>query len=59
VLGIVTVEGDLKVETSLAMASKDDMAKPGFRHMHWDVEEDGFVSDMTASGPCLGLSIRF
>lgn len=34
-------------------------AKAGYRYMYWDYENDGVVWDMTASGPYLGLGIRF
>jgi len=34
-------------------------AKFGYRHLYWDYEDGGNVWDMTASGPYLGLGIRF
>ena len=34
-------------------------AKFGYRYLYWDYDNDGFVWDMTASGPYLGLGIRF
>jgi len=39
--------------------AKDYTAKVGYRQLSWDYEEDGRVWDMTASGPYLGLGIRF
>lgn len=39
--------------------AKDYIAKVGYRQLYWDYEEDGTVWDMTASGPYLGLGIRF
>jgi opacity protein-like surface antigen len=33
--------------------------KAGYRHMYWDYEDGGTVWDMSASGPYLGLGIRF
>lgn len=39
--------------------AKDYTAKFGYRQLYWDYEEDGTVWDMTASGPYLGLGIRF
>lgn len=38
---------------------KDFTAKAGYRYMYWDYENDGNVWDMAASGPYLGLGIRF
>lgn len=34
-------------------------AKFGYRYMYWDYADSGTVWDMTASGPYLGLGIRF
>lgn len=34
-------------------------AKVGYRYMYWDYENDGVVWDIAASGPYLGLGIRF
>lgn len=34
-------------------------AKLGYRYLAWDYEDDGTVWDMSASGPYLGLGIRF
>ena len=34
-------------------------AKIGYRYLYWDYEDGGTVWDMTASGPYLGLGIRF
>jgi opacity protein-like surface antigen len=34
-------------------------AKLGYRYLAWDYEDDGSVWDMSASGPYLGLGIRF
>ncbi|MGF1759870.1 hypothetical protein L4D76_18420 [Photobacterium sagamiensis] len=34
-------------------------AKLGYRYLYWDYEDDGFVWDMAAKGPYLGLGIRF
>jgi hypothetical protein len=39
--------------------SKGYTAKAGYRLLDWDYEEDGTTWDMTASGPYLGLGIRF
>lgn len=39
--------------------NKGYTAKLGYRLLDWDYEEDGTVWDMTASGPYLGLGIRF
>lgn len=39
--------------------SKGYTAKLGYRHLYWDYEDAGFVWDMTAKGPYLGLGIRF
>ena len=39
--------------------NKGYTAKFGYRLLDWDYEEDGTVWDMTASGPYLGLGIRF
>lgn len=39
--------------------SKGYTAKLGYRHLYWDYEDGGFVWDMTAKGPYLGLGIRF
>ncbi|MDV5170422.1 hypothetical protein [Photobacterium rosenbergii] len=39
--------------------SKGYTAKLGYRHLYWDYEDDGFVWDMAAKGPYLGLGIRF
>lgn len=39
--------------------ARDYIAKVGYRQLYWDYEEDGTVWDMTASGPYLGLGIRF
>lgn len=39
--------------------AKDYTAKFGYRQLYWDYEEDGTTWDMTASGPYLGLGIRF
>jgi len=41
------------------MFAKDFTAKAGYRQMYWDYENNGMVWDMTASGPYLGLGIRF
>lgn len=38
---------------------KDFVAKVGYRYMYWDYESGGNVWDMSASGPYLGLGIRF
>lgn len=38
---------------------KDFTAKVGYRYLSWDYENDGTVWDMTASGPYLGLGIKF
>jgi opacity protein-like surface antigen len=35
------------------------VAKAGYRYMYWDYEDDGTVWDIAASGPYLGLGIRF
>lgn len=34
-------------------------AKLGYRYLYWDYEDDGTKWDMAASGPYLGLGIRF
>ncbi len=34
-------------------------AKIGYRYIYWDYAKDGAVWDMSASGPYLGLGIRF
>jgi len=34
-------------------------AKAGYSQLYWDYEDDGTTWDMTASGPYLGLGIRF
>lgn len=34
-------------------------AKAGYRQLYWDYEDDGTTWDITASGPYLGLGIRF
>ena len=39
--------------------SKGYTAKLGYRYLYWDYEDDGFVWDMAAKGPYLGLGIRF
>ncbi len=39
--------------------AKDFTAKVGYRYLYWDYEDEGTVWDMTASGPYLGLGIRF
>ncbi len=39
--------------------NKGYTAKFGYRLLDWDYEEDGTIWDMTASGPYLGLGIRF
>ena len=39
--------------------NKGYTAKAGYRLLDWDYEEGGNVWDMTASGPYLGLGIRF
>ena len=33
--------------------------KAGYRYAYWDYEDDGYVWDMTASGPFLGFGIAF
>ena len=33
--------------------------KFGYRYLYWDYEDDGFKWDVDASGPYLGLGIRF
>lgn len=38
---------------------KDFIAKLGYRYLSWDYENDGTVWDIAASGPYLGLGIRF
>jgi hypothetical protein len=38
---------------------KDFTAKAGYRYLSWDYENDGTVWDMSASGPYLGLGIKF
>jgi len=38
---------------------KDFTAKLGYRYLSWDYENDGTVWDMAASGPYLGLGIKF
>lgn len=38
---------------------KDFSAKFGYRYLSWDYEDDGTVWDVAASGPYLGLGIRF
>jgi len=38
---------------------EDYVAKLGYRYLYWDYEDGGNVWDMTASGPYLGLGIRF
>ena len=39
--------------------AKDYTVKIGYRQLYWDYADDGTVWDMTASGPYLGLGIRF
>ena len=39
--------------------AKDFSAKLGYRYLYWDYKKDGAVWDMSASGPYLGLGIRF
>lgn len=39
--------------------AKDFTAKAGYRYLSWDYEDNGIVWDMVASGPYLGLGIRF
>jgi opacity protein-like surface antigen len=39
--------------------SKHFSAKVGYRYLYQDFEDDGFVWDMAAHGPYLGLGIRF
>jgi hypothetical protein len=39
--------------------NKGYTAKVGYRYLSWDYEEDGTVWDIDASGPYLGLGIRF
>jgi hypothetical protein len=39
--------------------AKDYIAKLGYRRLYWDYDDGGIVWDMTASGPYLGLGIRF
>jgi len=39
--------------------TKGYTAKLGYRYLYWDYEDGGFVWDMTAKGPYLGLGIRF
>jgi opacity protein-like surface antigen len=39
--------------------SKHFAAKAGYRYLHQDLEDGGFVWDMAAHGPYLGLGIRF
>jgi opacity protein-like surface antigen len=39
--------------------SKHFSAKAGYRYLYQDFEDDGFVWDMAAHGPYLGLGIRF
>lgn len=64
-MGYVDVGGGGSDLTYQAMAganwefAKDFSAKIGYRHMYWDYEEDGTVWDIAASGPYLGLGIRF
>lgn len=38
---------------------RDFTAKVGYRYLSWDYERGGTVWDMAASGPYLGLGIRF
>ncbi len=38
---------------------RDFTAKVGYRYMYWDYANDGVVWDIAASGPYLGLGIRF
>jgi hypothetical protein len=33
--------------------------KAGYRYLSWDYEDNGIVWGMVASGPYLGLGIRF
>lgn len=64
-MGYVDVGGGGSDLTYQAMAganwefSKGFSAKIGYRHMYWDYEEDGTVWDIAASGPYLGLGIKF
>ena len=39
--------------------SKHFSAKAGYRYLYQDFEDAGFVWDMAAHGPYLGLGIRF
>ncbi|MCQ1058981.1 hypothetical protein ACQKPX_04940 [Photobacterium sp. DNB23_23_1] len=39
--------------------SKGYTAKLGYRHLYWDYEDAGFVWDITAKGPYLGLGFSF
>ena len=39
--------------------AKDFNAKVGYRQLYWDYEKDDITWDITASGPYLGLGIRF
>lgn len=39
--------------------ARDFSAKAGYRQLYWDYKDDGTTWDMTASGPYLGLGIRF
>lgn len=39
--------------------ARDFNAKVGYRQLYWDYENEGTVWDITASGPYLGLGIRF
>ncbi|HSO08213.1 MAG TPA: hypothetical protein VLW45_13305 [Pelomicrobium sp.] len=38
---------------------KDFIARIGYRYLYWDYEDNGTVWDIAASGPYLGLGIRF
>ena len=31
----------------------------GYRYMNWDLGNDGFVEDLTVSGPLIGARFRF
>lgn len=39
--------------------ARDFTAKLGYRYLSWDYDDNGVVWDMAASGPYLGLGIRF
>ena len=50
----------MQIGSTVGYQIKDWMwVRAGYRHLHVDYEDDGFVFDVDMSGPILGIGFRF